>query len=115
GSPVSTAIDNSAFTPRPNTNPTPASSHRAGASPVPAALTNRPANAVVTNATASETANSSPSPTSTSRSTKMRTTRAPGYSGSPQTLRIEDRNASTQNHPVTGRPTNAITPAVPRA
>jgi hypothetical protein len=69
---VSTAIDNSAFTPRPTTNPTTASSHRAGASPVSAALTNRPANTVVTNATASETANSSPSPASTSRSTNTR-------------------------------------------
>src|SRR6185437_6115803 len=114
GSPVSTATDSTAFTPTPNTSATAASSHRASASPVPAALTSRLANAVVTNATASEAASSNPSPASTSRSTNTRTYMAPGYSGSPQTLRIEDRSASTQNQPVTGRPTNAITPTVPR-
>jgi hypothetical protein len=31
-------------------------------------------------------------------------TKAPGYSGNPQTLRIEERRASTQNHPVTRLP-----------
>jgi hypothetical protein len=30
-------------------------------------------------------------------------TKAPGYSGNPETLRIEERRASTQNHLVTGR------------
>jgi hypothetical protein len=30
-------------------------------------------------------------------------------------LRIDERNTSTQNHPVIGRPMNAMTPAVFRA
>ena len=80
-----------------------------------AASTNRFAATVVTYATASEATSSTPSPASTSRSTSTRTTSLPGYSGNRQILRIDERNASTQNHPVIGRPMNAMMPAVPRA
>jgi len=37
------------------------------------------------------------------------------YTRDRQILRIDERSTSTQNHPVIGRPMNAITPTMPRA
>jgi len=112
---VSTAIDSSVFRPMPSTIPSVPSSHRAGAGSTPAAVTSRPATAVVANTTANDAASSRPSPISTSRSNSTRTTNVPGYSGSRQMALIDDRRASIQNHPEIGRPMNPITPTVPRA
>jgi hypothetical protein len=112
GRAVSTAIDSNVLTPTPSTSPTPASSHRVGALSAPAVLTSRLAATVVTNATVSDAASSTPSPASTSRSKNRRTTKRPGYSGSCHTRRMDERSASTHNQPLTGMPTVQPTPAV---
>jgi MFS family permease len=114
GSAVSAAVASRVFTPTPTTNATTVSIHRLWVPSASAESTRRLATVTVANAVASDATSRMPSPSRTNRSISRRATSAPGYSGSPQTLRMDERMASAQNHPVTGRPSNAITPMVPR-